>query len=99
MSEQTSKINLNGQALFNALLANEGKTLSLIELASLAKVDAKSGYLTSTKKIAKDKGYSVEKVDDAITLEMDIITTYPSGLKVPSKKTAVVAGYKLVKAQ
>ncbi len=50
----TKTISPNSKALIDALKANPGKTFTLAELAEIAGVDAKSGYLRSVKSELKD---------------------------------------------
>ena len=45
-------INPNGLAIVETLTAHKGETLAFAEIASLAGIEAKTGYLTSAKKIA-----------------------------------------------
>lgn len=94
-----NKINTNGLAIFNALKENEGKTLAFAEIAAIAGIDAKTGYLTAAKKIAKDNGYAIMKAEDAVTITIKTETAYATGLIITKEKTATVDGYTLAKAE
>ena len=90
-----TKINPNGLAIFNALQENKDKVLAFAEIAHLAGIDAKTGYLTSAKKIAKEKGFEIIKVEDGVQVSIMTETTYPSGLTIKAEKVATIDGYKL----
>ena len=89
------KTNPNGEALYKALLAHEGETLTFAELAHEAGVAPQTGYLTAMKKVAKDNGKAVVKVDDAFELVQKIETVHPLGLVVTAERKVKVAGYRL----
>ena len=57
----SKQINPNGLAIVETLTAHKGETLAFAEIANLAKVDAKTGYLTSAKKIAAERKLRIEK--------------------------------------
>ena len=88
-------INPNGLAIFNTLKDNQGKVLAFAEIAALAKVDAKTGYLTSAKKIAADNGFAIVKVEDGVQVAIATETVYPSGLALKTEKVATLDGYTL----
>lgn len=98
MNENT-KINPNGLAIFNAL-KEASAPLAFIELANLAGVEAKTGYLTSAKKIAAENGKRIEKVKDAVTVKFSTVTVYTAtGLTVEKEKETAVDGYILADAE
>ena len=99
MNEKTSKINPNGQALVEALVAHKGETLAFAELANLAGVEAKTGYLTAAKKIASDRKLKIEKVENGITLKAVTVITYPNGFKSEKAKEIQADGYRIVDAE
>ena len=96
----TSKqINPNGLAIVEALNAHKGEVLAFAEIASLAKVDAKTGYLTSAKKIASERKMRIEKVEDGVTAKVHATTVYPSGLTLEAEKEITLDGYRIVSAE
>lgn len=90
-----TKLNPNGLAIFNTLKANEGKTLAFAEIAALANIEPKTGYLTAAKKIALANGYEIVKVEDGVTATVATETAYPNGLIVKAEKTVTLDGYTL----
>ena len=90
-----TKINEKGLAIFNTLKANEGKTLAFAEIAALAGIEPKTGFLTSAKKIALTNGYEIVKIEDAVTAKVATETAYPNGLIIKAEKTAIYDGYTL----
>lgn len=96
----TSKqINPNGLAIVETLTARKGEVLAFAEIANLAKVDAKTGYLTSAKKIATDRKMRIEKVNDGVTAKVKTVTVYPNGLTVEAEKEITLDGYRIVDAE
>ena len=96
----TSKqINPNGLAIVEALTAHQGEVLAFAEIANLAKVDAKTGYLTSAKKIASERKMRIEKVEDGVTAKVRATTVYPSGLAIEAEKEVTLDGYRIVSAE
>ena len=93
-----NKINANGLAILNALKANEGKVLAFAEIANIAGIEAKTGFLTSAKKLAKAEGYEIAKRENAVTVAVKTVSVYPSGLEVEKEKEVTVDGYELIKA-
>lgn len=89
------KENANGIAIFNALFANIGKTLAFAEIANIAGVEPKTGYLTAAKKIASSKGFTIRKVENGVTVTIKTITTFPNGLEAVTEKKSLVTGYTL----
>lgn len=89
------KENANGVAIFKALLANTGKTLAFAEIANLAGVEPKTGYLTAAKKYAKTKGFTIRKIENGVTVKIETVTTFPNGYKATAEKEATVTGYTL----
>lgn len=94
-----NKINSNGLAIFNFLKENEGKTFAFAEIADKAGIEAKTGFLTSAKKIATSNGYTIAKIEDAIEISIKTISTFATGLEIVTEKTAKVAGYTMTKAE
>ena len=99
MNEKTSKINPNGQALVEALVAHKGETFAFAELANMAGVEAKTGFLTAAKKIASDRKLKIEKVENGITLQAVTVITYPNGFKSEKAKEILADGYRIVDAE
>ena len=93
-----NKINANGLAILNALKANEGKVLALAEIANIAGIEAKTGFLTSAKKLAKAEGLEIVKRENAVTVAVKTVSVYASGLEVEKEKEVTVDGYELIKA-
>ena len=93
-----NKINANGLAILNALKANEGKVLAFAEIANIAGIEAKTGFLTSAKKLAKAEGLEIVKRENAVTVAVKTVSVYASGLEVEKEKEVTVDGYELVKA-
>lgn len=92
-------INPNGLAIVETLTAHKGETLAFAEIANLAKVEPKTGYLTSAKKIAVERKMRIEKVENGITAKVKTVTTYPNGLTVEAEKEISLDGYRLVDAE
>lgn len=96
----TSKqINPNGLAIVETLTARKGEVLAFAEIANLAKVDAKTGYLTSAKKIATERHMAIEKVVNGVTAKVKTVTAYPNGLTVEAEKEITLDGYRIVDAE
>lgn len=95
----SKQINPNGLAIVEALDAHKGETLAFAEIANLAKVDAKTGYLTSAKKIAVERHKCIEKVANGVTAKVVTVTDFPSGLSVKAEKEVTLDGYRLVDAE
>lgn len=96
----TSKqINPNGLAIVETLTARKGEVLAFAEIANLAKVDAKTGYLTSAKKIATERKMRIEKVMNGVTAKVHTVTVYPNGLTVEAEKEITLDGYRIVDAE
>ena len=94
-----TKINANGLAILNTLKAHEGEVLAFAEIADLAGIEAKTGYLTSAKKLAKAEHYEIVKRANAVTITVKTVSTYASGLTVEKTKEVAVDGYELVKGE
>lgn len=97
--ETSKKLNPNGAAIVDAMSDRKGEVLSFAEIAHLAGVEAKTGYLTSAKKIAADRKLKIEKVVDGVKVKAHTISTYPSGLVVESDREIEVDGYRLTDAE
>jgi hypothetical protein len=95
----SKQINPNGLAILEVLKSNTDRYLSFAEIASLAGIEPKTGYLTAAKKAAKDAGKTIVKLDDFIEIESVTVDTFPSGLQVERKTTKTVAGYLLKDAE
>lgn len=96
----TSKqINPNGLAIVEALSARKGEVFAFAEIANMAKVEAKTGFLTSAKKIASERKCRIEKVKDGVVAKAHTVTVYPSGLQVEADKEITLDGYRLVEAE
>ena len=59
-----TKINANALAILNALKANTGRILAFAELAAIAGVEPKTGYLTGAKNLAAAEKLTIEKIED-----------------------------------
>ena len=92
-------INPNGLAIVEALNAHKGETLAFAEIANIANVDPKTGYLTAAKKIAVERNARIEKVANGVTAKVVTVTDYPSGLSVKAEKEVTLDGYRLVDAE
>ena len=92
----SNQINPNGLAIFEALHAHKGEVRAFAEIAHEAQIEPKTGYLTSAKKIALDKGFRIEKVEDGVKAVAKTVTEYPNGLKVETSKEVILDGYRLV---
>ena len=90
-----TKINANALAILNALKANPGRILAFAELAAIAGVEAKTGYLTGAKKLAAAEKLTIEKVEDGAEYTLETIATYANGLEVRKTKTVKCDGYRL----
>ena len=96
----TSKtINPNGLAIVETLTARKGEILAFAEIASLANIEAKTGYLTSAKKIASDRKMKIEKVEGGVKAKTHTTTEYPSGLKVEADREIEMDGYRIIDAE
>lgn len=94
----TIKTNANGIAIFN-VLKDADRALTLAEIADIAGIEAKSGYLTAAKKIAKDSGKRIALIEDGAEYTIHTIKTYASGLVVESDKVAKANAYRLEDAE
>ena len=97
MDNKKSSTNSNGLAIYNAMA--DGEMRSFAEIASIAKIEPKTGYLTAAKKVAKDNGYAIDKVEDAVEIAETIVRKYASGLETKTERKVKVAGYRLIKAE
>lgn len=98
MNTNTKTTNPNGLAILEVLKTAD-KPLAFAEIASLAGIEPKTGFLTAAKKAAKDAGKTIVKLEDAIEIESTSVDTFPSGLKVERKTVKTVAGYILKDAE
>ena len=100
MNEQTSKkLNPNGAAIVDTLADRKGEILAFAEIAHLAGIEAKTGYLTAAKKIAADRKMQIEKVKDGVKVKVKTITTYPNSYTAEAEKEITLDGYRLIDAQ
>ena len=95
----SKQINPNGLAIVETLTAHKSEILAFAEIANLAKVDAKTGYLTSAKKIAAERKMRIEKVEDGVTAKVKTVTVFPNGLTVEAEKEVSLDGYRIVDAE
>jgi len=93
----SKQINPNGLAIVETLLAHEGEVRAFAEIAHEAHIEARTGFLTSAKKIAETRGYSIEKVVDGVEVAVKTVSTYPNGFVAESEKTVTLDGYRIVK--
>ena len=91
-----TKINPNGEAIIRALSEHKCEIFAFAEIAIMAGIEPKTGYLTSAKKIASGKGMTLEMVEDGAKAKVHTITEYPSGLKVEAEKEVSLNGYRLI---
>lgn len=94
-----NKINANGLAILNTLKANKGVALSFAEIANLAGIEAKTGFLTSAKKLAQAEKLTIVKVEGAVKVSVKTVSTYPTGLVVEKEKEVAMDGYILQDAE
>lgn len=94
-----TKVNANGLAILNTLKENKGSVLAFAEIANLAGIEAKTGYLTSAKKLAKAENLEIVKRENAVIVTVKTVSTYASGLVVEKTKEVEVDGYELVDAE
>lgn len=95
---ETSKIKLNpnGEAIIRALSKHKGEIFAFAEVAHMAGIEAKTGYLTSAKVIAPIYDMALEMVKDGAKAKVHTITEYPNGLKVEAEKEITLNGYRLI---
>lgn len=91
---KTNTPNPNGIALYNAI-KGEDCPITFAELANKAGIEAKTGYLTAARKLARADGFDIVKLDKAVTARMTSVTEYPSGLRIEKSKDLVMDGYVL----
>lgn len=92
-------VNPNALAILNALKANKGAILTFAELANIAGVEAKTGYLTGAKALAKAEKLAIVKVENGATYEVKTVATYATGLVIEKVKTVTADGYTLQDAE
>ena len=91
-------VNANGLAILNTLKAHKGEVLAFAEIANLAGIEAKTGYLTSAKKLASAEKLAIIKVENGVKVSVKTVTVYASGLEVEKTKEVEMDGYKLADA-
>lgn len=100
MNKETSKqLNPNGLAIVTALSERKGEILAFAEIANLAGIEPKTGYLTSAKKIASDRKLKIEKVEGGVKVKVKTLTAYPNGLTLETEKETQLDGYRLIDAE
>lgn len=99
MDTNKNTINPNGLAILNTLKNANGATLAFAEIAHLAGIEAKTGYLTAAKKLAKAEKLAIVKVEDGVTVTVKTETVYPTGHVAVAEKAITIDGYKLVDAE
>lgn len=100
MNKETSKqLNPNGLAIFNTLSEHKGEILAFAEIAKLAGIEPKTGFLTAAKKIAADRKMKIEKVEGGVKIKIKTIATYQHGLITEAEKESQLDGYRLIDAE
>ena len=101
MNNKTSKVNSNpnGEAIIRALSEHKGEIFAFAEIAHMAGIEAKTGYLTNAKALATSKGMTLQMVKDGAKAKIHTVTEYPSGLKVEADKEISCNGYCLTDNQ
>lgn len=94
-TNKPATINPNGLAIVETLI-NADTALTFAEIAALANIEPKTGYLTAAKKIAAQKGYTLTKIANGATLKVKTITTFPNGLTVEKEAEKTADAYTLV---
>jgi len=94
-----TKINPNGEAIIRALSEHKGEIFAFAEIANMAGIEAKTGYLTSAKKLATAKGMTLEMVENGAKAKTHTITEFPHGYKVETEKEITLNGYRLIDKQ
>ena len=89
---KTNTPNPNGLAIFNAL-KDANAPLSFAEIADTAGIEPKTGYLTAARKIARENGFELTKVENAVTAKVITVTEYPNGLRIEKAKDMTMDGY------
>ena len=91
-------VNANGLAILNTLKAHKGEILAFAEIANLAGIEAKTGFLTSAKKLASAEKLAIVKRENAVKVSVKTVTVYNSGLEIEKVKEVEMDGYELVNA-
>lgn len=91
-----TKVNPNGEAIVNALADRKGEVFAFAEIAHMAGVEAKTGFLTAAKKIASDRNLTLQKVREGVTVAVTTYTHFPSEFQTKTVKFVTVDGYRLV---
>ena len=91
-------VNANGLAILNTLKAHKGEILAFAEIANLAGIEAKTGFLTSAKKLASAEKLAIVKRENAVKVAVKTVTVYNSGLEIEKVKEVEMDGYELVNA-
>lgn len=95
MDTKTNTINPNGLAILNTL-KNATAPLTFAEIADLAGIEPKTGYLTAAKKLARKEKLTITKRENAVTLKVKTITTFPNGLVLEKETEKTADAYELV---
>lgn len=96
MNEKTSKQNPNGKAIYDVLADRKGAILAFAEIANMAGIEAKTGFLTAAKKIATENKMTIQKVEGGVKATAHTSTEFPSGYKAEADREVIVDGYRLV---
>lgn len=96
MNETSKKLNPNGEAIIRALSEHKGEIFAFAEIAHMAGIEAKTGFLTSAKKIASERKMTLEMIEGGAKAKTHTITEYPNGLKVETEKEITLNGYRLI---
>lgn len=96
MNEKTSKQNPNGKAIFDTLANHKGEILAFAEIANMAGIEAKTGFLTAAKKIATENKMTIQKVEGGVKATAETVTTFPNGFKQTASREVTLDGYRLV---
>ena len=86
--------NPNGLAIFNAL-KDATSPLTFAEIADTAGIEPKTGYLTAARKIARENGLEITKMEGAVSVNVTTVTEYPNGLRIEKSKAVEMDGYVL----
>ena len=92
-------VNPNGLAILNTLKANRGSVLAFAEIANLAGIEPKTGFLTSAKKLASAEKLAIVKRENAVKVAVKTEQTFPNGLVIVKTSEVEVGGYELVDAE
>lgn len=95
MDNKPNTINPNGLAILNALKAANAP-LTFAEIADIAGIEPKTGYLTAAKKLARTEKLTIVKRENAAKLIVKTIITYPNGMTAEKETEKLADAYELV---